>query len=267
MIKRTLRYPIPNKLPGEEVIYFVRKHWSYVLYLSLLCGFLVVGWAVILILLKVYAPTIFISFLGPIIIISGIFLLALCIFFLTSWMTYYFDIVILTTRRLIEIEQKRLFERAINEVQLVHVEDITVGVKGILATFFGYGSITAQTAGAKPNFVLNHIPHPYVFAREISAHYDRLTLENHQLFDRKASSFQKEPDTEVKPPKAFPGKYKDDEAIEVEKLKQAKRKFSVHPEDPVRRGQLLESEPRNRRPRAEKQESYRKIKEVDDRED
>lgn len=232
MIKKTLKYPIPNKLPGEQVVYFIRKHWSYVLFLSLLCIFLIVVWIIVLLLVSHYIHSLFVSFLGPIIIISGIFLLSLCIFYFTSWMTYYYDVVILTTRRLIEIEQRKLFERAMNEVQLVHVEDITVEVKGFFATTFGYGSITAQTAGAKPNFVLDHIPHPYVFAREISALFDKLTLENHRFINHEASSLQrKEEDTRDKRPKAFLGKYKDDEVVEIEKLKQAKDKFSTHPEE------------------------------------
>lgn len=219
-MKQTIKYPIPNKLPGEEVVYFLRKHWYFFLFLSMMAVFVVLVWFLVLFLFNYYLHSVFVILQGPIIIITGIFLLLLTLFFLASWMTYYFDIVILTNRRIIEIEQKKLFERSIIEVEIVHVEDVSVEVKGLIATFFGYGTISIQTAGTKPNLVLDHIPYPYIFAREITSFYDKLTQVNHYASPSnhtpKLTLNGKQKEIE-KPQEDMP---KDDEFEEFEKLKQ-----------------------------------------------
>lgn len=216
-MKQSIKFPIPNKLPGEEIIYFIRKHWYFYLFLSLMTGFVVLVWFILLFIFDFFLHPIFIILDGPIIIATGIFFLLLVLFFLISWMTYYFDIVILTNHRIIEIDQRKLFERSIIEVEIIHVEDVSVEVKGLVATLFGYGTVSIQTAGTKPNLIIDHIPYPYIFAREITSYYDKLTQQTNNNF--------KNNNQQQIPQQSVPISPVDDELREIERLNSPKGKL------------------------------------------
>ena len=76
------------------------------------------------------------------------------------WMDYYLDVWIITSERIIDIEQKSLFNREISEFMLDKVQDVTVKVPNMLATFMKYGNLTIQTAGER-SFTVRQIPNFY----------------------------------------------------------------------------------------------------------
>lgn len=102
---------------------------------------------------------------NAIILFIGIFELFGLIVFLTSILDFYYDIIIVTDRRIVDIDQEQLFHRSISELNLNDVEDVNSSVTGFFPTLFGYGKVTIQTAGTKANFVAVNFRHP----REIAA--------------------------------------------------------------------------------------------------
>lgn len=76
------------------------------------------------------------------------------------WMDYYLDIWIITSERIVDIEQKSLFNREVSEFMLDKVQDITVEVPGMVATFLKYGNLIIQTAGEQ-SFSVRQVPHFY----------------------------------------------------------------------------------------------------------
>ena len=79
---------------------------------------------------------------------------------LIFWMDYYLYVWIITSERIIDIEQKGLFNREISEFTLDKVQDITVKVPNMMATFLKYGDVIIQTAG-ESSFEIKQIPNFY----------------------------------------------------------------------------------------------------------
>lgn len=77
-----------------------------------------------------------------------------------EWISWYGDVYILTNTRMIDIEQKGFFTRTFNEAQLDKIQDISYQISGFFQTFFDFGDVEVQTAGAIPNVDMNDIKDP-----------------------------------------------------------------------------------------------------------
>lgn len=159
----------PGQEKGEKIYLFLRRHP-----LSFL-GFLLMTIFMILAPFIVYYATTQIGGIEAsdlarkiIIVIASAYTLFVLGFFLVGWIDYYLDVVIITNRRLIDINQDRLFARNIAEANLVDVEDVNAEVKGILNTLFHFGTVHVQTAGTLLNFEFKFIPNPYKVAKMIA---------------------------------------------------------------------------------------------------
>lgn len=76
------------------------------------------------------------------------------------WTNYYLDVWIITNKRLIAVDQKGFFSRTMSSFSLNRMQDISVNVNGILATFLDYGTLEIQTAGEEEKFRVTGIPSP-----------------------------------------------------------------------------------------------------------
>jgi uncharacterized membrane protein YdbT with pleckstrin-like domain len=79
-------------------------------------------------------------------------------FLFFEWADYYLDTWIITSRRIIDVEQNGLFDRHIAEIPLSRVQDITIEVKGLIETLLHFGTIRIQTAGER-DFFIHDVPH------------------------------------------------------------------------------------------------------------
>ena len=87
----------------------------------------------------------------------GSLLLAILYWFYT-WIGWYYSVFILTDRRLIDIEQKGLFNRKVSEVGLDRIQSLNYHIKGIQAALFRFGTITVQTYVGE--WVMEQVEHP-----------------------------------------------------------------------------------------------------------
>ncbi|KKQ52097.1 MAG: hypothetical protein US70_C0011G0049 [Parcubacteria group bacterium GW2011_GWD2_38_11] len=92
---------------------------------------------------------------------ENFFILALWIYSFLIWVDYYFDIWIITTERIINIEQKGMFTRSVSELRFAKIQDITTEVVGFLPTVINYGDVRVQTAGEESEFVFRTVSDPY----------------------------------------------------------------------------------------------------------
>lgn len=76
------------------------------------------------------------------------------------WTNYYLDIWIVTNKRLIAVDQHNFFSRTMSSFRLERMQDISVSVHGIIATFLDYGTLEIQTAGTEDRFKVTGIPSP-----------------------------------------------------------------------------------------------------------
>jgi membrane protein YdbS with pleckstrin-like domain len=142
--------------PGEEVVREVRRHmivfYARVLFIVFLFFVpLFLSPFITLILNKiVQAP------IGGIVFgfVFTIWLLALWVLLFLQWTDYYLDVWVITNKRMFDIDQKGIFTREISVFRLENMQDITIEVKGLLATFLKFGTVHIHTAGESHDFTI-----------------------------------------------------------------------------------------------------------------
>lgn len=87
-------------------------------------------------------------------------LLVLWVGLFISWTNYYLDILIITTKRLIYVNQIGLFSRRVSISRLDRIQDATGEIHGLIPTLLDFGEITIQTAAEEQAFVIRDIPNP-----------------------------------------------------------------------------------------------------------
>ena len=92
------------------------------------------------------------------------------------WTEYYLDIWLITDQKLVSVDQAGIFSRRISTVQLNKVQDVTVEVHGIVATFLRYGDVKIQTAGEEREFVIHKVADP--------SHVETVINRAIELYDR-----------------------------------------------------------------------------------
>ncbi|MFC1618065.1 PH domain-containing protein [Patescibacteria group bacterium] len=86
---------------------------------------------------------------------------------LLAWFTWYFNITLVTSQRIVDIEQKGLFNRQVREVSYDKITEVTFKIKGLLATIFGYGTVSVFFTGADKPIVIQAIESPEIVKDQI----------------------------------------------------------------------------------------------------
>ncbi|MBP7060656.1 MAG: PH domain-containing protein [Candidatus Moranbacteria bacterium] len=77
------------------------------------------------------------------------------------WIDYYFDVWIVTNERIVNIEQRGLFNRRISELRFSRVQDVTATVDGLIPTVLNFGNVNVQTAAEEEHFVFRQVADPF----------------------------------------------------------------------------------------------------------
>ncbi len=171
-------YELPNHLPGEEVVFVLRRHW--IVFLRRFLSFVILALVPLVLLLLAGStaldPVVNREPVGVLIVAAAsAYYLFIALHFFHIWLDYYLDVWIVSTKRIANIDQRGLFSRIVSELQMENVQDVTVEVKGISATMLHFGDIYIQTAAEQSRFYFDDIPNPYDVARRI------MELHNHAL--------------------------------------------------------------------------------------
>lgn len=84
-----------------------------------------------------------------------------------KWLNEELDVVIVTSERILNVNQLSFLNREISEANLFQVQDIKGGHKGIGGNVLEYGDLEVQTAADQILFKMSHIPKPHIAARQI----------------------------------------------------------------------------------------------------
>jgi len=76
-------------------------------------------------------------------------------------------ILLLTTERVVFLEQRGLMHREFVECALSSIQQVSHEVHGVRQTLFGYGTIAVYTGGSQQPVQLRDIPDPYEMQQEI----------------------------------------------------------------------------------------------------
>lgn len=155
-------HELPDQEPGEEVVLFLRRHWIDLVKIFLFTSALIIVPVIVLGFLTYTGSLIFEDPVwGAVggVLLSG-YLLIVLILTLTELTDYWLDVWIVTTERVIDIEQLGLFNRVVSELHLDQIQDITSETHGFLSTFMTFGDVYVQTAAEKVRFQFKNIDNP-----------------------------------------------------------------------------------------------------------
>ncbi len=101
------------------------------------------------------------------ILLISLYVLVVLLLGFNHFFNWFFDIWVVTNERIVDVDQEGVFSKKIGELELHKVQDVVAETHGVLATMFGYGKITVETAGAKEEFSFDGLPHAYAVAKQI----------------------------------------------------------------------------------------------------
>lgn len=144
--------------PNETVLLAIRKHW-YV-FAGPMSRFILLLLAppLALVLTPLFYPNLIRSEFRPIInFFLSVYVMGLESYAFMRWLDYYLDVWIITDQRIIDIEQRGLFNRQTSEIAIERVQNVTVEVAGLIPTMLKFGNIKIQTAG-EGEFTISQVP-------------------------------------------------------------------------------------------------------------
>ncbi|MBY0111121.1 PH domain-containing protein [Patescibacteria group bacterium] len=153
--------------PGEHILASIRKHW--LVYVGGAIPYAVFAYLPVIVielfarndLLSQSGAAVYVSYENPwILFVLGIWWLFVWMAAFSDFMRYFLDVWIITNKRIIDVEQHDFFSREVTSLFLDRVEDVTMDVTGFFHTLFGFGTITAQSAGATEKITLPGIGNP-----------------------------------------------------------------------------------------------------------
>jgi len=169
-------FPVPGSKDEGEIVIFVRRHWASFLGQFLLSSVILIIPTIILVLIYFLARNIFQGLaLNFLVLFFSIYYLIAITFAFISWLSFYYDIYIVTRSEIIDIVQEGFFGRKISQLSLLRVQDVSSTIKGIFPTLFAYGDVLVETAGEQTqNFLLRAIPNPQEICSKIMELHDKI---------------------------------------------------------------------------------------------
>lgn len=84
---------------------------------------------------------------------------------LESFLTWFFNVYIVTDERIIDIDFYNLIYKEVSDANIDRIQDVTYKMGGVIRTLFNYGDVLIQTASEVPNFDFLAVPKPDMVAR------------------------------------------------------------------------------------------------------
>jgi Bacterial PH domain len=159
----------PNKLtPEEDIVLVVREDITIIMFK--LVGYFLIFLSLLFcrVLLSGIPNFTFISLYDSLFYTINI---GLVLAFAYNFHNYYLSLQIVTNKRVIDIDQRGIFNREVNELPIEKIEDVTYRQKDIFSVLFGFGTVSVQTAAeiSSPDrssdsmtggFVFENVPAP-----------------------------------------------------------------------------------------------------------
>ena len=158
--ERPERVRFETQAEKEEVILFLRQHvivnvpWLLLVFFLLIVPTFIAPLSIGNISLPITIPPSYII-IGTLAWYLGIFG-----FSLANFITWFFNIYIVTNERIVDIDFVYLLYKNFTVAELYRIQEISFVTGGIIETFFNYGNVIIQTAGEMPNLEFERVPYP-----------------------------------------------------------------------------------------------------------
>ena len=156
---------------NERVVVIIRKHWlPFAFQLLALLFAAVFPPALVAFVPQEILLLMLPAFTDKMVVFGYSFwLLIVWILVFVAWTIYFLDVWVVTSERIIDIDQESLFHHKVVTARLEKIQDAHVEVNGVFATFFGFGTLTFYTAGENPDIVIENAAHPYAAKEKLLA--------------------------------------------------------------------------------------------------
>ena len=148
-------FTFEEKDPNEDILLVLRPHW-----------FTNVHW-IIITLVMIFVPSLltFVPLLGGFPLrfqFAAIvfWYLVTFMFAFEKFLSWYFDVFIITTHRVVDIDFYNLLDKKFYEADLEMIQDVTSRISGLSQTIFNYGNVLIQTAAEVNELEFEKIPNP-----------------------------------------------------------------------------------------------------------
>jgi hypothetical protein len=153
-----------NLRDGERIDLVLRRHWIVYVMLGL--------WALVPVCLSISLVSYSSAIVAAIgVSLYGLMLVALWMsfsFFLyLQWINQELDLCIVTTNRVVGIEQLSFLDRKVSECSLDEVQEVNAESKGLFANIFNYGTIYINTASERSSLRVLLTPDSLSNARDV----------------------------------------------------------------------------------------------------
>ena len=144
---------------GEVLVERVQRHWFVFLLKALALLFAAV---IPLALIPILPKEILIRLNDSLLVFGySLWLLFVWMAFFILFTDYYLDIWIITSKRVVNIEQVGLFNRTSTSCFISKIQDIEIKVDGLIQTLLNFGKIQIHTAGAREEVLtMDNMPSP-----------------------------------------------------------------------------------------------------------
>lgn len=82
-------------------------------------------------------------------------------FVIESFLTWFYNVYIVTDQRVIDIDFYNLVYKEVSDANFDKIEDVTFKMGGVIRTLFNYGDVFIETAGEVPQFEFLAVPNPH----------------------------------------------------------------------------------------------------------
>lgn len=161
--------------PDEKITYLIRHHWAGFLPTLLIVAAMFLMPLLAGLIINLAVPHFFDAMTPMFALFATIYYLFIETFLFTSWINYYFNIIIITNQRMINVAQEGLLSRKTSELNFAEIENVSADVNGLFQVAFNFGLLVVETAGGgtsgamlKPGFfTVQDVPDPNRIARAI----------------------------------------------------------------------------------------------------
>lgn len=140
---------------GEQIILLLRKHpitqikWIVI---ALIVSILPIIFSGVPLLGFLPANFQFAALIGWYLLLMG--------FILESFLTWFYNVYIITDERVIDVDFLSLIYHDVSAAKIDNIEDVTSVTGGAIRSVFDFGTIRIQTAAEKTEFEFEDVPHP-----------------------------------------------------------------------------------------------------------
>ncbi len=153
--------PLPKKVKfetqekEEKVILFLRRHWlTNIPWIAIVFLAFLAPFSLTKVPLLEFLPARFQ------LVTVMIWILMILGFIFDRFLSWYFNVFIITDERVVDVDFFSLVYREISQAKIANIQDVTYKSGGLFRTIFDYGDVFIQTAAEKLTVECESVPQP-----------------------------------------------------------------------------------------------------------